>query len=59
MNPSGSSLFHRLSRELDAMFKGFGIEALTFDRMPTTWNPTMEKKGNEFTSPTSRWIFLE
>ncbi|MFN7983145.1 MAG: Hsp20/alpha crystallin family protein [Vicinamibacterales bacterium] len=48
--PFGFPLFHRLSRELDAMFKGFGIEAPTFDRMPTTWNPTMEvyTKGNEF-----------
>lgn len=48
--PFGFPLFHRLSRELDAMFKGFGIEAPTFEHMPATWNPTMEvyTKGNAF-----------
>ena len=43
-------LFHRLSRELDAMFDRFGIEHPVFESTGSDWNPAMEvtTKNNEF-----------
>ena len=43
-------LFHRLSRELDAMFDRFGIEHPIFESTGSDWNPVMEvsTKNNEF-----------
>lgn len=45
----GFPLFHRLSRELDAMFDRFGMERPMFETMPTMWTPEVEMftKGNE------------
>jgi HSP20 family molecular chaperone IbpA len=46
----GFPMFHRLSRELDAMFDRFGFERPVFENTPTLWNPQLEvvTKNNEF-----------
>jgi HSP20 family protein len=52
----GFPLFHRLSRELDAIFDRFGMEHPFFEpTVPTAWNPEMEvfTKNNEF------WVKLD
>ena len=43
-------LFHRLSRELDAMVDRFGMERPVFEHTASAWNPAMEvsTKNNEF-----------
>lgn len=45
----GFPLFHRLSRELDAMFERFGMERPVFEELPRAWMPEIEvsTKGNE------------
>ena len=46
----GFPMFHRLSRELDAMFDRFGFDRPVFEHTPTMWNPQLEvvTKDNEF-----------
>jgi len=48
--PFGFPLFHRLSRELDAMFDRFGMERPVLEHVPTMWSPEIEvaTKENEF-----------
>lgn len=43
-------MFHRLGRELDAMFDRFGFEPPVFESAPTMWNPQLEvfTKEHEF-----------
>lgn len=45
----GFPLFHRLSRELDAMFERFGMERPVFEELPRMWTPEVEvsTKNNE------------
>ncbi len=38
----GFPLFHRLSRELDAMFDRFGMERPMFAELPKPWTPDVE-----------------
>lgn len=49
-SPFGFPLFHRLSRELDAMFNRFGAEPAFFEHTASVWNPEMEvsAKDNAF-----------
>lgn len=45
----GFPLFHRLSRELDAMFGRFGMERPVFEEMPKMWMPQMEMSTKDNT----------